>query len=205
MIALQKIDFLSIKEILQQWLSGEAEEQRREAAAEAERKKEEAKAQHDDTPTQRRSDALVIDEKINNIEYKLAKCCNPIKGDDIFGFVTISSGITIHRTDCPNAARLKENYPYRVMDARWRSSADGSFRATIAVTGADMPGLANQITEIVTREMKLNIRGLNFSSRGDGTMYGTISVEVSSATVVDMLIHSIMRIRGVQRAYRVNN
>ena len=204
MIALQKIDFISIKEILNQWISGEAEEQRRVAAAEAERKKEEQKAA-EPNPSSHRSDALVIDEKINNIEYKLAKCCNPIKGDDIFGFVTISSGITIHRSDCPNAARLKENYPYRVMEARWRSNADGAFRATIAVTGADMPGLANQITEIVTREMKLNIRGLNFSSRGDGTMYGTISVEVSSATIVDMLIHSILRIRGVQRAYRVNN
>ena len=204
MIALQKIDFISIKEILNQWISGEAEEQRRVAAAEAERKKEESKAA-ESAPISHRADALVIDEKINNIEYKLAKCCNPIKGDDIFGFVTISSGITIHRSDCPNAARLKENYPYRVMEARWRNNADGAFRATIAVTGADMPGLANQITEIVTREMKLNIRGLNFSSRGDGTMHGTISVEVSSATIVDMLIHSIMRIRGVQRAYRVNN
>ena len=204
MIALQKIDFLSIKEILNQWISGEAEEQRRVAAAEAERKKEESKAA-EGTPISHRADALVIDEKINNIEYKLAKCCNPIKGDDIFGFVTISSGITIHRSDCPNAARLKENYPYRVMEARWRGNADGAFRSTIAVTGADMPGLANQITEIVTREMKLNIRGLNFSSRGDGTMYGTISVEVPSAAVVDMLIHAIMRIRGVQRAYRVNN
>ena len=204
MIALQKIDFLSIKEILNHWISGEAEEQRRVAAAEAERKKEESKAA-EGTPISHHADALVIDEKINNIEYKLAKCCNPIKGDDIFGFVTISSGITIHRSDCPNAARLKENYPYRVMEARWRGNADGAFRSTIAVTGADMPGLANQITEIVTREMKLNIRGLNFSSRGDGTMYGTISVEVPSAAVVDMLIHSIMRIRGVQRAYRVNN
>ena len=204
MIALQKIDFLSIKEILNHWISGEAEEQRRVAAAEAERKKEESKAA-ESAPVSHRADALVIDEKINNIEYKLAKCCNPIKGDDIFGFVTISSGITIHRSDCPNAARLKENYPYRVMEARWRGNADGAFRSTIAVTGADMPGLANQITEIVTREMKLNIRGLNFSSRGDGTMYGTISVEVPSAAVVDMLIHSIMRIRGVQRAYRVNN
>ena len=204
MIALQKIDFLSIKEILNHWISGEAEEQRRVAAAEAERKKEESKAA-EGTPISHHADALVIDEKINNIEYKLAKCCNPIKGDDIFGFVTISSGITIHRSDCPNAARLKENYPYRVMEARWRGNADGAFRSTIAVTGADMPGLANQITEIVTREMKLNIRGLNFSSRGDGTMYGTISVEVPSAAVVDMLIHAIMRIRGVQRAYRVNN
>ena len=206
MIALQKIDFLSIKEILQQWISGEAEEQRRVAAAEAERKKEESKAaQQEETPAARRSDALVIDEKINNIEYKLAKCCNPIKGDDIFGFVTISSGITIHRSDCPNAARLRENYPYRIMDARWRSSADGAFRATIAIVASDIPGIGNQITEVVTRELKLNIRTLSLAARGDGTMRGTISVEVPSTSIVDLLIHSIQRIRGVQRAYRVNN
>ncbi len=203
MIATQKIEFLSIKDILQRWLSGEVDEERRAAAAEADKRKEESKLQ--DVQPARSSDALVIDEKINNIEYKLAKCCNPIKGDDIFGFVTISSGITIHRTDCPNAARLKENYPYRVMDARWRSNADGSFRATIAIIAQDMAGLANQITEIVTRELKLNIRGLNFSSRADGTAYGTVSVEVSSATIVDTLIHSLMKVKGVQRAYRVNN
>lgn len=203
MIATQKIEFLSIKEILQRWLSGEVDEERRAAAAEADKRKEESKLQ--DVQPSRSSDALVIDEKINNIEYKLAKCCNPIKGDDIFGFVTISSGITIHRTDCPNAARLKENYPYRVMDARWRNNADGSFRATIAIIAQDMAGLANQITEIVTRELKLNIRGLNFSSRADGTAYGTVSVEVSGATIVDTLIHSIMKVKGVQRAYRVNN
>lgn len=203
MIATQKIEFLSIKEILQRWLSGEVDEERRAAAAEADKRKEESKLQ--DVQPSRSSDALVIDEKINNIEYKLAKCCNPIKGDDIFGFVTISSGITIHRTDCPNAARLKENYPYRVMEARWRSNADGSFRATIAIIAQDMAGLANQITEIVTRELKLNIRGLNFSSRADGTAYGTVSVEVSGATIVDTLIHSIMKVKGVQRAYRVNN
>ena len=206
MIAEQKIDFISIKEILNHWLSGQAEEQRREAAAEAERKKEEAKAQQqEESPSQHRSDALVIDEKINNIEYKLAKCCNPIKGDDIFGFVTISSGITIHRSDCPNAARLRENYPYRIMDARWRKSADGAFRATIAIVASDMAGIGNQITEVVTRELKLNIRTLNLAARGDGTMRGTISVEVPSTSIVDLLIHSIMRIRGVQRAYRVNN
>ena len=206
MIALQKIDFLSIKEILQQWISGEAEEQRRVAAAEAERKKEESKAaQQEETPAARRSDALVIDEKINNIEYKLAKCCNPIKGDDIFGFVTISSGITIHRTDCPNAARLRENYPYRVMEARWRVNADGAFRATIAIVAQDASGLANQITEIITRELKLNIRGMNLSSRADGTAFGTVSVEVPSAAVVDTLIHSLMRIKGVQRVYRAQH
>ena len=203
MIALQKIDFISIKEILNRWLSGQADEERRAAAAEADKKKEESKLS--DSQPRRSTDALIIDDKINNIEYKLAKCCNPIKGDAIFGFVTIASGITIHRTDCPNAARLRENYPYRIMEAQWRNNADGSFRATISVVAHDIPGVANQITEVITRELKLNIRGLNFNSRGDGTAVGTVSVEVPSATVVDMLIHSIMRIKGVQRAYRLKN
>ena len=203
MIALQKIDFPSIKEILSRWLSGQADEERRAAAAEADKRKEENKLT--DTQPRRSTDALIIDDRINNIEYKLAKCCNPIKGDSIFGFVTIASGITIHRTDCPNAARLKENYPYRIMEAQWRSNADGSFRATISIVAQDIPGVANQITEVITRELKLNIRGLNFNSRGDGTAAGTVSVEVPSAAVVDMLIHSIMRIKGVQRAFRMKN
>ena len=203
MIAEQKVEMSQIKDILQSWISGEADAERRAAAAEAERKKEEGKMLNA-TPS-RSSDALVIDEKINNIEYKLAKCCNPIKGDDIFGFVTISSGITIHRSDCPNAARLKENYPYRVMEARWRSNADGSFRATINIVAQDVAGIANHITEVITKELKLNMRSFNFSSRGDGTAVGSVSVEVPSAAVVDMLIHSIMRVKGVQRAYRVNN
>ena len=202
MIALQKIDFISIKEILSRWLSGQADEERRAAAAEADKKKE---SKLSEVQPRRSSYALIIDDKINNIEYKLAKCCNPIKGDAIFGFVTIASGITIHRTDCPNAARLRENYPYRIMDAQWRNKADGSFRATISIVSQDIPGVANQITEIITRELKLNIRGLNFNSRGDGTAVGTVSVEVPSAAVVDMLIHSIMRIKGVQRAYRLKN
>ena len=203
MIALQKIDFTSIKEILNRWLSGQADEERRAAAAEADKRKEENKL--NETQPRRSSDALVIDDKINNIEYKLAKCCNPIKGDAIFGFVTIASGITIHRTDCPNAARLKEQYPYRIMEAQWRNNADGSFRATISIVAHDIPGVANQITEVITRELKLNIRGLNFSSRGDGTATGTVSVEVPSAAVVDMLIHAIQRVKGVQRAYRMKN
>ena len=204
LIADQKVDIGAVKNILTQWLSGEADEARRQAAAEVEERKARLREERE-TDAPRRTDALVIDERINNIEYKLGRCCNPIKGDDIFGFVTISSGITIHRTDCPNAARLKENYPYRVMEARWRNNADGSFRATIAIVAQDMSGLANQITEIVTRELKLNIRGLNFSSRADGTAYGSVSVEVSSATIVDTLIHSLMKVKGVQRAYRVNN
>jgi GTP pyrophosphokinase len=202
-IATQKIDFLDIKDMLQHWLSGKAEDERRAAAAEAEQIKEQMKAERE-MEAPRSSDALIIDEKINNLEYKLARCCNPIKGDAIFGFVTVAAGITIHRTDCPNAQRLREAYPYRVMEAQWRQNADGAFRATIAILAHDTSGLAAQVTELITRDMKLNIRMLNFSSRGDGTVAGTVSVEVMSASQVDSLISSLQRIKGVQKAYRTN-
>lgn len=200
LIATEKVDLAVVKEILAKWLSGEADEERRLAEQEAE-------ARRRNTTTERKpsNDALVIDESINNIVYKLAKCCNPIKGDDIFGFVTINTGITIHRTDCPNAKRMREQYPYRVMEARWRESAQGAFRVSIAITAQDSSGLVNKITEVVSHDMKLNIRSINISSRGDKTGSGTISVEVPSAGVVDTLIYAILRIKGVQRAYRVKN
>ena len=201
LIATEKIDLTAVKDLISRWLSGEADEERRAAEAAAERARRESQQ-----PTkQTSSDALIIDEGINNIVYKLAKCCNPIKGDDIFGFVTINAGITIHRSDCPNAKHIRKNYPYRIMEAKWREQAQGSFRVTIAITINDSAGVANQITEVVSRDLKLNIRTINLSSRGDGTGVGTISVEVPSTSVVDMLLHAIMRIKGVQRAVRVNN
>ena len=201
LIATEKIDLATVKELITRWLSGEADEERRAAEAAAERARREAQQPVKQTS----SDALVIDEGINNIVYKLAKCCNPIKGDDIFGFVTINAGITIHRSDCPNAKHIRKNYPYRIMEAKWREHAQGSFRVTIAITINDSAGVVNQITEVVSRDLKLNIRTINLSSRGDGTGVGTISVEVPSTSVVDMLLHAIMRINGVQRAVRVNN
>ena len=201
LIATEKIDLATVKELISRWLSGEADEERRAAEAAAERARRESQQ-----PTkQTSSDALIIDESINNIVYKLAKCCNPIKGDDIFGFVTINAGITIHRCDCPNAKHIRKNYPYRIMEAKWREHAQGSFRVTIAITINDSAGVVNQITEVVSRDLKLNIRTINLSSRGDGTGVGTISVEVPSTSVVDMLLHAIMRVKGVQRAVRVNN
>ena len=201
LIATQKIDLSVVKDVINRWLSGEADEERRAAEAAAERARRESQQ-----PTKQTSnDALIIDESINNIVYKLAKCCNPIKGDDIFGFVTINAGITIHRCDCPNAKHIRKNYPYRIMEAKWREQAQGSFRVTIAITINDSAGVVNQITEVVSRDLKLNIRTINLSSRGDGTGVGTMSIEVPSTSVVDMLLHAIMRIKGVQRAVRVNN
>ncbi len=201
LIATQKVDLTTVKEILTRHISGEAEEERRAAAAEIERNKV-----HGTKETAGgNADALVIDDDISKIQYKLAKCCNPIKGDDIFGFVTINSGITIHRTDCPNAKRMRELYPYRVLDARWRSTAEGAFRVTIRIVAADTTGMVNHITEVISRDLKLGIRSMNFGTAANGCISGTVAVEVPGTGVVDTLIHSIMRIKGVQRAYRVNN
>ena len=200
LIATQKVDLGTIKEILTRHSSGEADEQRRAAAAEAERNKV-----HTAKESPAAQDALVIDDDISKIQYKLAKCCNPIKGDEVFGFVTINSGITIHRCDCPNAKRMRENYPYRVIDARWRSTAEGAFRVSLRIVAADTTGMANHITEVISRDLKLNIRSINFASLANGCIAGTVSVEVPGAGVVDTLIHSIMRIKGVQRAFRINN
>ena len=203
LIADQKVDIASIKEILQRWLSGEADEERRQAAAEVEERKARLREERE-TEAPRNSDALVIDERINNIEYKLGRCCNPIKGDDIFGFVTINSGITIHRSDCPNARRMRERYPYRVMEARWRESASGAFRITVAVTAADIPGLATTIMDVASKELKLSVRGINYMPKGDGTASAQLIVEVPSSGIVDMLLHSLRRIKGVKNAYRIN-
>ena len=205
LIATNKLDFLSIKEVLTRHLSGEAEEERRAAAAEQERQKQAAFAEREAERQENRStDALVIDDDISKIQYKLAKCCNPIKGDEVFGFITISSGITIHRTDCPNAKRMHENYPYRIIEARWRQHSEGAFRVAIRIVAIDTTGMANQITELISRDLKLNIRSMAFEQVKGGLVQGTVAVEVPSAAAADALIHNILRIKGVQRAYRVN-
>ena len=204
-IADQKIDPAQIKEYLQQWLSGQADEQRRQAAAEVEERKLRLREERaESNPPAPRADALVIDDSINNIDYKLGRCCNPIKGDDIFGFVTINSGITIHRSDCPNARRMRERYPYRVIDARWRDNAQGAFRVTVAISAADIPGIATTIMDVASKELKLSVRGINYTPKGDGTASSQLIVEVPSTGVVEMLLHSLRRIKGVRNVYRIN-
>ena len=202
-IADQKVEIGHVKEILQHWLSGKAEEERRNAAAEVEERKLRLREERDTTP-QQSQDALIIDDKISNIEYKLGRCCNPIKGDDIFGFITINTGITIHRSDCPNARRMRERYPYRVIEARWRGDAQGAFRITVAISAADVPGLATTIMDVVGKELKLAVRGINYTPKGDGMASAQITIEVPNAAVVDTLLHSLRRIKGVRNAFRIN-
>ena len=203
-IADQKIEISMVKDILNHWLSGQADEERRQAAADVEERKLRLREEREEQQPPQSNDALVIDERISNIEYKLGRCCNPIKGDDIFGFVTINAGITIHRSDCPNARRMREKYPYRVIEARWRAGAEGAFRITVAISSADIPGLATSIMDVASKELKLSVRGINYTPKGDGTASAQLIVEVPSIGVVDMLLHSLRRIKGVKNVYRMN-
>lgn len=156
------------------------------------------KPRKESTQTKVVEDELVINDSLKGIVYKFAKCCNPIFGDEIFGFVTINSGITIHRHDCPNAKRLNDRYPYRRVEASWgNSSSSGSFRAVLSITGEDKPGFANRIMDIIGHELKLNIRSMNFNSV-NGQAEGIISVEVSNASIVEMMIYNLRRIEGVK-------
>jgi GTP pyrophosphokinase len=189
MIADGKASLAEIKEILTGALPAPEEKKRGEVRA--------RKAESND-------EALIIDDTLRQISYKFGKCCNPIFGDEVFGFVTVSAGITIHRNDCPNGCRLKERYPYRVLEARWRDDAHtGSFRATVRLIAEDTVGLLNRITEVITRELKINIRSMSLIPTG-GQIEGTINIEVTSTQMVDSVIHALLRIKGIQKVYRVN-
>lgn len=192
-IAQQEILLTDIKEILQRNINNESPEPVRKPLAITQKN------------TQESDDALIIAENLSNIDYKLAKCCNPIFGDEVFGFITINNGITIHRQDCPNAQRLRERYPYRVQPARWQpAAAKGSFRATVRVQAEDSVGLVNRIAEVINRDLKINIRSMSLNSIG-GVLSGLINIEVTSAQMVDAVIYNILKIKGVQKVFRVNN
>lgn len=196
-LASGKIDIADTKEILVRWLAGDPLTESPKGRASSSKTAETAEVSS--------GDALVIDDSIKNLDYKFARCCNPIFGDEVFGFVTVNSGITIHREDCPNAARLREQYPYRVLPARWRGAqGDGAFQASIRIVADNVTGILNRITEVVSSELKINIRSMNISPNARGELTGLINVEVNGAQTVGLVVHSIMRIRGVQKAYRVN-
>ena len=192
-IAKGEIDIADTKELIARHLSGELFEPKTRPASTA------AKSH-----AERSEDALVIDETIRGIDYKLAKCCNPIFGDDIFAFTTVSSGITIHRSDCPNALRLKEMYPYRVLEARWRDdSRPGTFLASIRLVAEDVTGIVNRITETITGELEDHIRSMNLSPMREGRIGGVINIEVTNTSIIDMVAANLMKIKGVEKAYRI--
>ncbi|SFE60825.1 RelA/SpoT family protein [Thermophagus xiamenensis] len=141
-------------------------------------------------------DVLLIDKDLNNINFQLAKCCNPIQGDDIFGFVSVGGGIRIHRTNCPNAPDLREKYGYRIVPARWTGETGGSYLASLKITGEDNIGIVTNITQVVSKDMGLKIRSINVESN-DGVFEGRLSVFVDNKQSLNLLMRKINNIKGV--------
>ncbi|HPW78763.1 MAG: GTP pyrophosphokinase [Bacteroidetes bacterium ADurb.Bin037] len=149
----------------------------------------------------REGDYLVIDDMFGRIGYRLAKCCNPVIGDDVFGFVSVKEGIKIHRMSCPNAERLMTQYPYRIQKVRWRNAvALAVFQTTIRFTAYEEIGLAQEVSDVI-RNLSLNLRSFTFSGQ-NGKITGRLQVAVNSNKQVDLLLFQLRKIRGVIKAVR---
>ncbi|BCY28701.1 RelA/SpoT family protein [Flavobacterium okayamense] len=147
-------------------------------------------------------DLLVFGKEQEKLDYKLASCCNPIPGDDVFGFITINEGIKIHRKDCPNAISMQSNYAYRIIQAKWIDSSQEEFIAILEITGFDTMGLANEMTKVISNQMHVNIQSLSLS--GDaGIFKGRITVIVQNNSVLKKLIDNIKKVDGVDKVTRI--
>ncbi|MEZ5071714.1 MAG: TGS domain-containing protein [Bacteroidales bacterium] len=147
---------------------------------------------------------LIIDEKLANVDYRLAPCCNPIRGDAIFGFVTIGSGITIHRKNCPNAHDMISRYGYRVVKARWnRPEKERFFPVTLRLTGVDDLGIVSNISDVISKDLQVNMRSISIDSN-DGLFEGSITLFVTDTKHLEALIRKIKRVKGIMSIRRMS-
>jgi len=148
-------------------------------------------------------DMLVFGADQDKLDYKLSTCCNPIPGDEVFGFVTINEGIKVHKKDCPNAISLQSNYAYRIILAKWIDSSQQEFKAILNITGMDTLGLTNELTKVISNNMHVNIQSISLS--GDaGIFNGQVTVIVQNNIILKKLIDNIKKIDGVDKVTRVN-
>jgi GTP pyrophosphokinase len=141
-------------------------------------------------------DQLLIGDSMEKIDYKLAPCCNPIPGDEVFGFVTINDGIKIHKINCPNAIQLLSNYAYRIVKAKWTSADSLAFLTGIRITGIDEVGIVNRITKLISNQMKVNMRSIYFDTN-DGIFEGKLTLFVQDTRHLNELMDKLKTIPGV--------
>ena len=195
-IALGKIDVTDIKDILTD--NKKEDETKKEIP-------EQKESIDKETETGYQGDYLIIDDKIENLDYRLAKCCSPIPGDSVFGFVTVSEGIKIHRTNCPNARQLVEKYDYRILKAQWTKDASKqSFQATIKVSGIDEMGMVSKISDLISKDLKVRMRSISLDSN-DGMFEGKLKLFVDSAKHLDGLISKLKKEKGILKVVRIDS
>lgn len=148
------------------------------------------------------SEVLLIDNESIN-DYKMANCCKPIFGDEIFGFVTVGDGVKIHRVNCPNAKQLREKYSYRIIEAKWYEASEASeYLSELKITGEDQLGMVNKITDVISSEVRANMQSINFSSN-KGVFTGYVSIHVKDNKVLDSLVYRLRKMPGVEQVLRI--
>ncbi len=147
-------------------------------------------------------DVLVIDRNLKGVDYQLARCCQPIYGDKVFGFVTVSGGIKIHREDCPNAPELRKRFGYRIVKARWSGKGSSQYAITLRVIGNDDIGIVNNLTSIISKDEKLILRSINIDSN-DGLFSGNITIMIDDNTRLESLMKKLRTVKGVKQVMRI--
>ncbi len=143
----------------------------------------------------------MIGDNIKGINYRMARCCNPIFGDDVFGFVSSEGVIKIHRNDCPNADNIRRNYPYRLIRTRWSGKNGSQFAATLRIVGQDELGIITNLTSIINKEKNSSLRSISIDSN-DGLFQGFVVVGVSDTSVLNQLIKKIKTVKGIKDVQR---
>ncbi len=155
----------------------------------------------DDNVSGRNNDVLVIGNNIKGINYRLARCCNPIYGDDVFGFISAEGVIKVHRTDCPNASNIRDKYPYRIINTRWSGKLGEQFGATLRIVGHDDIGIVTNLTSVINKEPSVSLRNISIDSN-DGLFHGYVVVGVNDTTTLDALMKKIKIIKGIKDVQR---
>lgn len=152
--------------------------------------------------TKSKEDVLVIDQNLKGLDFKLSKCCSPIYGDEVFGFVTVSGGIKIHRCDCPNAGQMRERFGYRIVKARWAGKSQGTqYPITLRVVGHDDIGIVTNITSIISKENDISLRSIGIDSN-DGLFSGTLTIMVGDTGRLEALIKKLRTVKGIKQVTR---
>ncbi len=193
-IAKGKVDLTKLRDI--ENVNGVLQLEKRNAALPKEKRESEVSPK-----INKKEDVIIIGEDFKNIQYQMARCCNPIPGDDVFGFITINEGIKIHRNNCPNAEHLMSKMAYRTIKARWQSKELIERIAAIRIVGIDKLGLVNQLTEIISKQHNVNMKSISFET-DDGIFEGRIKVLVYDTDHLEQLMRKFEQVEGVQRVTR---
>jgi GTP pyrophosphokinase len=153
-----------------------------------------------------KKDFIIIDKKIDSIHYEFAKCCNPIQGDNIFAFVSVTQGIKIHKTTCPNAHDLISRYPYRILEARWKAvDTEKNFTANLVVTGKFSKDIITRLTQVLTNEMKVNVRSTRINTHSNGTYTCEMGILINNTVRLDDIIKKLLKLKEVESVTRAGN